>query len=145
MLSQSLAFVAGLTIVFTLLGASATLVLQVATHWGCDVYVVTRSPDEQARADALGARWVGGFGDQVPVPLDAAITFAPVGDVVVRALADLDRGGVVAVNAIHLDRIPQFDYDLLWWERQLRSVANVTRADVSGMTTIAFFERRLQA
>ncbi len=118
-------------------GASATLVLQVATHWGCDVYVVTRSPDEQARADALGARWVGGFGDQVPVPLDAAITFAPVGDVVVRALADLDRGGVVAVNAIHLDRIPQFDYDLLWWERQLRSVANVTRADVSAFLALA--------
>jgi len=118
-------------------GASATVVIQVARAWECEVYVVTRSDEEQARAIDLGAVWAGGPSDEVPVPLDAAITFAPVGDVVVRALGDLDRGGVLAVNAIHLDRIPEFDYDRLWWERQLRSVANVTRRDVSEFLALA--------
>ena len=69
------------------------------------------------------------FGDPA-VPLDAAVTFAPSGDVVLAALRAVDRGAPVAINAIHLDRIPQFNYDDLWWERSLRSVANVTRADV---------------
>jgi len=118
-------------------GASATAVIQVAVHLGCTVYVVTRSSAEQDRARRLGAAWVGGLEESPPVPLDAAITFAPVGEVVVRALSDLDRGGVVAVNAIHLDRIPQFDYDRLWWERQIRSVANVTRVDVREFLDLA--------
>ncbi len=111
-------------------GASATLVLQLARHWGCDIYVVTRSTDEARRAVAAGAVWAGTYEQQLPVRLDAAITFAPVGDVVVAALRALDRGGIVAVNAIHLDRIPALDYDDLWWERSIRSVANVTRQDV---------------
>ena len=110
-------------------GASATQVIQIATSWGCDVFVCTRSSGEQARAEALGAIWAGGYDDTLPAPLDAAITFAPSGDVVVAALRAVDRGGIVAINAIHLDRIPQFPYELLWWERQLRSVANVTRRD----------------
>lgn len=118
-------------------GASATAVIQVAVHWDCEVYVVTRSESEQRRAEALGARWVGGLDATPPVPLDAAVTFAPVGEVVVLALGHLDRGGIVAVNAIHLDHIPAFDYDLLWWERQLRSVANVTRDDVRAFLSIA--------
>ena len=81
-------------------------------------------------AESLGATWVGTERDKPPVALDRAITFAPSGDVVVAALASLRKGGVVAINAIHLDRIPEFDYDrLLWGERQLRSVANMTRAD----------------
>jgi propanol-preferring alcohol dehydrogenase len=101
----------------------------VALHWDCDVFVVTRSGEEQRRALEMGALWAGSYGDEVPAPLDAAITFAPVGDVVVAALRALDKGGTVAINAIHLDRIPSFDYDLLWSERQLRSVANYTRAD----------------
>lgn len=72
------------------------------------------------------------------MPLDRAVTFAPSGDVVIAALASLRKGGVVAINAIHLDRIPQFDYDsLLWGERQIRSVANVTRADVRDFLEIA--------
>jgi propanol-preferring alcohol dehydrogenase len=71
------------------------------------------------------------------VPLDAAITFAPVGEVVVAALRALDRGGVVAVNAIHLDRIPEFPYRLLWWERQIRSVANATRRDAEEFVALA--------
>ena len=73
-----------------------------------------------------------------PVPLDRAITFAPSGDVVIAALASLRKGGVVAINAIHLDRIPQFDYDhLLWGERQIRSVTNMTRADARDFLRIA--------
>ena len=118
-------------------GASATCAIQVAVHWGWEVHVLTRSEPEQQRALALGAAWAGGYDDTPPVPLDAAVTFAPVGDVVVRALELLDRGGVVAVNAIHLDRIPEFSYDTLWWERSLRSVANVTRADVRELLELA--------
>ncbi len=118
-------------------GASASCVAQIAVHWGCEVFVCTRSPHEQQRARRLGAAWAGGYDERPPVPLDAAITFAPVGSVVVAALEALDRGGVVAVNAIHLDEIPRFDYDRLWWERQIRSVANVTRADVRDLIELA--------
>lgn len=118
-------------------GASASIVIQLAVHAGCDVYVATRSVTEQQAAVAMGAAWAGGYDDRPPVPLDAAITFAPSGDVVVAALAALDRGGVVAINAIHLDRIPEFDYDLLWLERQIRSVANVTRDDVRQFLALA--------
>jgi propanol-preferring alcohol dehydrogenase len=118
-------------------GASALLAIQVATHWGCEVYVSTRSERERERALRLGARWAGGYDRRPPVPLDAAITFAPAGDVVVAALRALDRGGTVAINAIHLDRIPEFPYELLWWERSLRSVANVTRRDVREFLEIA--------
>jgi propanol-preferring alcohol dehydrogenase len=118
-------------------GASATIVIQLAVHAGCEVHVATRSQREQEAALRLGAAWAGGYADPPPVPLDAAITFAPSGDVVVAALSALDRGGIVAINAIHLDRIPQFDYDLLWLERQIRSVANVTRSDVREFLDLA--------
>lgn len=118
-------------------GASASLAIQVARHWDCEVYVVTRSAPEREHAAALGAAWTGGYDEPLPVPLDAAVTFAPTGDVVVAALAALDRGGTVAVNAIHLDRIPAFDYDLLWWERSLRSVANFTRQDAQEFLDLA--------
>ncbi len=111
-------------------GASATCVIQLAVHAGCVVSVATRSVAEQQRALALGAVWAGGYDDPPPEPLDAAITFAPSGDVVVAALKAVDRGGIVAINAIHLDRVPELDYDDLWLERSLRSVANVTRDDV---------------
>jgi propanol-preferring alcohol dehydrogenase len=118
-------------------GASATIVIQLAVRAGCEVHVVTRTTSEQQAARELGATWAGSYAQAPPVPLDAAITFAPSGDVVVAALSALDRGGVVAINAIHLDRIPQFDYDRLWLERQLRSVANVTRDDVRGFLALA--------
>ena len=111
-------------------GASATIAIQVANHWGCECFVVTRSETEVQRALDLGAVWAGTYEQPLPAPLDAAVTFAPSGDVVLSALKAVDRGGAVAINAIHLDRIPQFDYDDLWWERSLRSVANVTRQDV---------------
>ena len=118
-------------------GASALLAIQVALHWGCQVFVATRSPAEQQRALDMGAAWAGSYDEAPPVPLDAAVTFAPAGEVVVAALRALDRGGVVAVNAIHLDRIPQFSYDLLWWERQIRSVANFTRRDAQEFVDLA--------
>ena len=110
-------------------GASAGLAIQVALHWNCNVFVTTRSPHEQRRALDMGAAWAGSYHEKPPVPLDAAITFAPVGHVAIEALKALDRGGTVAINAIHLDHVPEFGYDLLWWERQIRSVANFTRAD----------------
>ena len=76
--------------------------------------------------------------DQPPVALDCAVTFAPSGDVVIAALASLRKGGIVAINAIHLDRIPEFDYDsLLWGERQMRSVANMTRQDAKDFVAVA--------
>jgi propanol-preferring alcohol dehydrogenase len=118
-------------------GASALLSIQVARHWGCEVFVWTRSPAERERATALGAAWVGGYEDPAPAPLDAAVTFAPVGDVVVTALRALDRGATVAVNAIHLDRMPEFPYELLWGERVIRSVANFTRADAEEFLRVA--------
>ncbi len=118
-------------------GASATLAIQVAVHWGCRVFVFTRSPAEQQRALRLGAEWAGGYDEQGPEPLDAAVTFAPVGRVVVEALRRLDRGAIVAINAIHLDRIPEFDYDWLWLERSIRSVANFTRQDAQEFLDLA--------
>jgi len=118
-------------------GASALLAMQVATFWGCDVFVATRSPAEQERAVAMGAAWTGSYHDRPPVALDAAVTFAPAGYVVVEALKSVARGGTVAINAIHLDRIPEFGYDLLWGERQLRSVANFTRQDAAEFLELA--------
>jgi len=112
-------------------GASASLAIQVARHWAVRCLVVTRSQEEADRARLLGAEWAGTYEEELPERLDAAITFAPAGWVVTRALRDLDRGGTVAINAIHLDHIPAIDYADLWWERSIRSVANVTRADVA--------------
>jgi propanol-preferring alcohol dehydrogenase len=118
-------------------GASATLAIQVARHWGCRVFVCTRSKDERERARALGAEWTGGYDDAVPEPLDAAVTFAPAGSVVASALRALDRGAAVAINAIHLDRLPELPYADLWWERSLRSVANFTRDDARQFLELA--------
>jgi propanol-preferring alcohol dehydrogenase len=119
-------------------GASAHLAIEVLKHWGCEVYVSTRGESHQQLARELGAVWVGGALDRPPEPLDRAVTFAPSGDVVLAALASLRKGGVVAINAIHLDRMPEFDYDtLLWGERQLRSVANMTRQDARDFVNLA--------
>ncbi|HEX4784538.1 MAG TPA: zinc-dependent alcohol dehydrogenase family protein [Candidatus Sulfotelmatobacter sp.] len=119
-------------------GASAHLAIAVLRAWKCDVYVSTRGKSHRDLAASLGADWVGSETDKPPVQLDRAVTFAPSGDVVVTALASLRKGGVVAINAIHLDRIPQFDYDqLLWGERQIRSVANMTRNDARDFLALA--------
>jgi propanol-preferring alcohol dehydrogenase len=118
-------------------GASALLSLQVARHWGCRVYVCTRAQSERERALAMGAAWAGGYDELPPERLDAAVTFAPAGSVVISALKALERGGTVAVNAIHLDGIPAFSYDALWWEKSIRSVANYTRADAKELLDLA--------
>ncbi len=119
-------------------GASAHLAIAVLQAWDCEAYVSTRGESHRKLAASLGATWVGTEKDKPPVELDRAITFAPSGDVVIAALSSLRKGGVVAINAIHLDRIPQFDYDrLLWGERQIRSVANMTRADARDFLQLA--------
>ncbi|HXE11224.1 MAG TPA: zinc-dependent alcohol dehydrogenase family protein [Bryobacteraceae bacterium] len=119
-------------------GASAHLAIAVLRSWNCEVYVSTRGESHRKLAESLGATWVGNALDKPPVTLDRAVTFAPSGNVVVAALSSLRKGGVVAINAIHLDRIPEFNYDeLLWGERQLRSVANMTRADARDFLEIA--------
>src|SRR6185312_2062902 len=119
-------------------GASAHLALQVLRAWDCEAYVATRGAEHRAFARRLGVAWAGDATEKPPVTLDRAVTFAPSGDVVVAALASLRTGGVVAINAIHLDRMPQFDYDsLLWGERQIRSVTNMTRADARDFLELA--------
>lgn len=119
-------------------GSSATLTLQVLRAWDCEVYVVTRNQSRQQAARDAGATWVGDVDAKPPVPLDRAVTFAPVGSVVLSALASLRKGGIVAINAIHLDQMPAFDYDsLLWGERQIRSVANMTRQDARDFLALA--------
>lgn len=119
-------------------GASASQAIEVLRHWGCEVYVSTRGEQHRAQAEAAGATWVGGESDRPPMALDRAVTFAPSGAVVVAALSSLRKGGVVAINAIHLDAMPRFDYDsLLWGERQIRSVANMTREDARDFLALA--------
>lgn len=119
-------------------GSSAHLAIAVLRSWNCEVYVSTRGASHRKLAESLGAKWVGDETDKPPAELDRAVTFAPSGDVVIAALASLRKGGVVAINAIHLDRMPEFDYDrLLWGERQIRSVANMTRQDARDFLAIA--------
>jgi alcohol dehydrogenase, propanol-preferring len=119
-------------------GASAHLAITVLRSWNCKVYVSTRGTSHRELATSLGAEWVGTETEKPPAELDCAVTFAPSGDVVVAALASLRKGGVIAINAIHLDRMPEFDYDrLLWGERQIRSVANMTRSDARDFLQIA--------
>jgi len=119
-------------------GSSASLAITILQSWKCEVYVSTRGESHRKRAASLGATWVGNEDEKPPVALDRAITFAPSGKVVVSALASLRKGGVVAINAIHLDSMPSFDYDkLLWGERQIRSVANMTRQNARDFLKIA--------
>jgi alcohol dehydrogenase, propanol-preferring len=119
-------------------GSSASLVLRILQSWDCEIYVLTRGESHRKAAEARGATWVGNEDAKSPVELDRAITFAPSGKVVVSALSAIRKGGVVAINAIHLDEMPAFDYDkLLWGERQLRSVANMTRQDARDFITLA--------
>jgi propanol-preferring alcohol dehydrogenase len=119
-------------------GSSASLAIAILQSWKCGVYVVTRGESHRKSATSMGASWVGKEDEKPPVALDRAITFAPSGKVVVSALASLRKGGVAAINAIHLDQMPAFDYDkLLWGERQIRSVANMTRQDARDFLQIA--------
>jgi propanol-preferring alcohol dehydrogenase len=112
-------------------GAAAHIVAQLARHAGQRVFAFTRAgdTDAQAFARALGAEWTGASGELPPVPLDAAILFAPVGSLVPAALRAVDPGGTVVCAGIHMSDIPSFPYADLWGERVLRSVANLTRRD----------------
>jgi propanol-preferring alcohol dehydrogenase len=112
-------------------GAAAHIVAQLARHQGRQIFAFTRQGDSttQRFARALGATWAGGSDEPAPTGLDAALLFAPVGDLVPKALRDVVKGGTVVCAGIHMSAIPQFPYELLWGERQLRSVANLTRQD----------------
>jgi len=120
-------------------GAAAHLVTQVARWEGREVYAFTRAGDTDAQTLArdLGAAWAGASGDPPPAPLDAAIIFAPVGALVPLALRAVRPGGVVVCGGIHMSDIPSFPYELLWGERVLRSVANLTRADAREFMALA--------
>jgi propanol-preferring alcohol dehydrogenase len=119
-------------------GGSAHIAIQVARHFGNEVFVVSRGERHQSLARELGADWVGGPGSRPPEPLDAAILFAPAGDIVPDALAALDRGGVLAVAGIHLSAIPPLDYQAhLFQERTLRSVTANTRQDGRALLRLA--------
>jgi alcohol dehydrogenase, propanol-preferring len=110
-------------------GAAAHVAIQVARHWGVDVYASTREEKHRKLALDLGALWAGGADARPPVPLDAAIMFAPAGELVPPALAALKKGGRLILGGIHMSPIPSFLYDLLYQERSIRSVANNTRDD----------------
>jgi propanol-preferring alcohol dehydrogenase len=111
-------------------GAAGHVCIQIARSCGIDVYVATRDrARHQALAEELGAVWVGDTFDLPPVKLDAAIVFAPAGEIVPVALMALDKGAALVLGGIHMSPIPQFDYDLLYGERGIRSVANNTRTD----------------
>jgi propanol-preferring alcohol dehydrogenase len=119
-------------------GASAHIVLQIARHWGCSVYVATRGDRHQALAREMGAVWVGGADALPPVKLNGAILFAPAGELVPVALAALDRGGTLAVAGIHVSDIPPLNYQAhLFQERSLRSVTANTRADGEALLRLA--------
>jgi propanol-preferring alcohol dehydrogenase len=112
-------------------GAAAHILVQVARYLGREVYAVTKPGDAEAQefARRLGAAWAGGADETPPVALDAAILFAPAGELVPKALREVRKGGTVVCAGIHMTDIPSFPYSILWGERVLRSVANLTRRD----------------
>lgn len=118
-------------------GASAHLAIQVLRHWECTVMVVTRGDTHRALARDLGAAWVGGVDERPPDACDRAVVFAPAGELVPLALDLVRPGGTVSLAGIHMSAIPSFDYERLWHERTLRSVANMTRQDADDFMTLA--------
>jgi propanol-preferring alcohol dehydrogenase len=118
-------------------GAAAHVAIQVARHWGVEVYACTRDQRHQQLALELGAAWAGGTVEPPPVKLDSAIIFAPAGEIVPAALQALRKGGVLALGGIHMSPIPPLDYNLLYQERVVRSVANNTRQDGNDFLRIA--------
>jgi propanol-preferring alcohol dehydrogenase len=118
-------------------GAAAHVAIQVARHWNVEVYASTRDARHQELALDLGAKWVGGTFAEPPAKLDAAIVFAPAGEIVPAALKALRKGGTLVLGGIHMSPIPSFDYDLLYQERVIRSVANNTRQDGEDFLRVA--------
>jgi alcohol dehydrogenase, propanol-preferring len=119
----------GAKLAFYGFGAAAHVAIQVANYWGVEVYAATRDARHQKFALELGAKWAGGTLDAPPAQLDAAIVFAPAGEIVPAALKALRKGGRLILGGIHMSDIPSFAYDLLYQERMIRSVANNTRRD----------------
>jgi propanol-preferring alcohol dehydrogenase len=121
-------------------GASAHINIQVALHWNCEVFVFTRSEEHQRLARQLGAVWAGPSGgpeaEKLP-RLDSGVIYAPAGSLVIDALKMLDKSGTLALGGIYMTPIPQFDYNILWSERTVRSVANSTRQDVIDLLQVA--------
>jgi alcohol dehydrogenase, propanol-preferring len=118
-------------------GAAAHVAIQVARHWGVEVYAATRDASHQKLATQLGAVWTGGTFDEPPVKLDASIVFAPAGSIVPPALNALRKGGTLVLGGIHMSSISSFDYDLIYHERVMRSVANNTRKDGEDFLRVA--------
>ena len=119
-------------------GASAHVVIQIAVHWGCQVYVFSRSKEHRDLAEKLGAIWTGTVKDKPPSKVDSAIIFAPAGELVIDALGVLERGGTLALAGIYMTPIPEIDYvKYLYHGRTLRSVANATRKDGRELLKIA--------
>jgi alcohol dehydrogenase, propanol-preferring len=118
-------------------GAAGHVAIQVARHWGAEVYACTRDERHRKLALELGAKWVGGTVDEPPVKLDSAVVFAPAGEIVPAALKALRKGGTLALGGIHMSEIPPLDYNLLYQERVIRSVANNTRQDGHDFLRIA--------
>jgi len=118
-------------------GNSAHMAIQVARHWGCEVYVFTRSEDHRRLARELGAAWTGRAQDTPPEKLDSAIIFAPAGELVPEALRVMDKGATLALAGIYMTPTPQLEYPLLYDERVVRSVANSTRRDAEDFLRIA--------
>ncbi|MGA7623465.1 MAG: zinc-dependent alcohol dehydrogenase family protein [Candidatus Acidiferrales bacterium] len=128
---------AGGRIAFYGFGSAASVAIQVARHWGAEVYAPTRGKKHQQLALELGAVWAGESDAKPPVKLDTAIIFAPAGELVPVALKALKKGGVLVLGGIHMSPIPSFDYDLLYEERVIRSVANNTRQDGEDFLKVA--------
>lgn len=119
-------------------GSAAHLLIQVVNYWGGEVYAFTRPGSKsQEFAKKLGAVWTGSSEEMPPLPLDAAIIFAPVGSLVPAALKAVKKGGIVVCAGIHMSDIPSFPYSILWGERMLRSVANLTRQDGEELLELA--------
>jgi len=118
-------------------GAAAHVAIQVARHWDVEVYAATRDERHQKLARELRARWTGGTFDEPPTKLDAAIVFAPAGAIVPAALKALRKGGTLILGGIHMSQIPSFNYDLLYQERSIRSIANNTRKDGEDFLRVA--------
>jgi propanol-preferring alcohol dehydrogenase len=118
-------------------GAAAHIVIQIARHWECEVFVFTRNESHRQLARSLGAVWAGGAEDEPGAIMDSSIIFAPAGWLVPQALRVLDRGGTLALGGIHMSPVPQMPYELLWHERTIQSVANSTRQDAIELLQVA--------
>jgi propanol-preferring alcohol dehydrogenase len=118
-------------------GASAHVVIQIAVHWGCEVYVFSRTEEHRALAKKLGAFWTGTSKDEPPSKVESSIIFAPAGELVIDALKVLEKGGTLALAGIYMTPIPEMEYRYIYHERTLRSVANATREDGEGLLKVA--------